>query len=136
MILGVGTDLIDIRRIEKTLEKFKDRFINRVYTIEEKEKVERRAHRANGYAMRYAAKEAAAKALGTGFQDGVYWRDLVNDNLSSGKPTITFTGGALRRLEAITPAGMTPQIDISLTDEYPMAHAIVIISAVPKAVNS
>jgi len=136
MIIGVGTDLIDIRRIEKTLEKFKDRFINRIYTLEEKEKVERRAHHANGYAMRYAAKEAAAKALGTGFQDGVFWKDLVNNNLPSGKPTITFTGGALKRLEELTPAGMTPQIDISLTDEYPMAHAIVIISAVPKAVNS
>lgn len=136
MIIGVGTDLIDIRRIEKTLDKFKDRFINRIYSIEEKEKVETRAHRANGYAMRYAAKEAAAKALGTGFRDGVFWRDLINDNLPSGKPTMTFRAGALKRLNELIPDGMTAQIDISLTDEYPMAHAIVIISACPKAVNS
>ncbi|WP_417789003.1 holo-ACP synthase [Terasakiella pusilla] len=133
MIIGVGTDLIDIRRIEKTLEKFKDRFINRVYTPEEQARSEKRAHVANGYAMRYAAKEAAAKALGTGFADGVYWRDLVNDNLESGKPTMTFHGGALKRLQDLTPTGMQPQIDVSLTDEYPMAHAIVIISAVAKA---
>lgn len=131
MILGVGTDLIDIRRIEKTLEKFKERFINRVYSIEEKEKIEHRTHVANGYAMRYAAKEAAAKALGTGFRDGVFWRDLINDNLPSGKPIMTFRGGALERLNAITPSGMKAQIDVSLTDEYPMAHAIVIISAIP-----
>ncbi len=130
MIIGVGTDLIDIRRIEKTLEKFKDRFIERVYSPEEKEKVERRAHVANGYAMRYAAKEAASKALGTGFSDGVFWRDLVNDNLPSGKPVMTFHGGAKKRLEELIPAGMEAQIDVSLTDEYPMAHAIVIISAV------
>ncbi len=131
MIIGVGTDLIDIRRIEKTLEKFKDRFINRVYATEEKEKVEKRAHVANGYAMRYAGKEAAAKALGTGFRDGVFWRDLVNDNLPSGKPIMTFRGGALKRLQELTPEGMKAQIDVSLTDEYPMAHAIVIISAIP-----
>ncbi|SCA55093.1 holo-(acyl-carrier-protein) synthase 1 [Candidatus Terasakiella magnetica] len=136
MIIGVGTDLIDIRRIENTLERFKDRFINRVYSIEEKEKVERRAHVANGYAMRYAAKEAAAKALGTGFRDGVFWRDLVNDNLPSGKPVMTFRGGAKERLEKLLPEGMEAQIDVSLTDEYPMAHAIVIISAVPKAVGA
>ena len=133
MIIGIGTDLIDIRRIEKTLEKFGERFKDRVYTVEEKEKVEKRHHIANGYAMRYAAKEAAAKALGTGFRDGVFWRDLVNDNLPSGKPTMTFYGGARERLEELTPDGMDAQIDISLTDEYPMAHAMVIISAVPKA---
>ncbi|WP_135077854.1 holo-ACP synthase [Terasakiella sp. SH-1] len=133
MIIGVGTDLIDIRRIEKTLDKFKDRFINRIYTIEEQEKAERRAHIANGYAMRYAAKEAAAKALGTGFQNGVFWRDLVNDNLPSGQPTMTFTGGAKDRLDSLLPDGMEALINVSLTDEYPMAHAIVIISALPKA---
>ncbi|NVK18062.1 MAG: holo-ACP synthase [Methylocystaceae bacterium] len=131
MIIGVGTDLIDIRRIEKTLENFKDRFINRVYSVEEKEKVEKKAHVANGYAMRYAGKEAAAKALGTGFQNGVFWRDLVNDNLPSGQPTMTFRGGALKRLKELTPPGMKAQINVSLTDEYPMAHAIVIISAIP-----
>lgn len=132
MIIGIGTDLIDIRRIEKTLEKFKDRFTNRVYAPEEIKKVEKRAHIANGYAMRYAGKEAAAKALGTGFREGVFWRDLVNDNLPSGKPTMTFKGGAKARLDKLTPDGMVAQIDVSLTDEYPMAHAMVIISAVPK----
>lgn len=132
MIIGIGTDLIDIRRIEKTLKRFGDRFKDRVYHPDEIKKVERRAFHANGYAMRYAAKEAAAKALGTGFRDGVFWRDLVNDNLPSGKPVMTFYGGAKKRLDALTPKGMVAQIDISLTDEYPMAHGIVIISAVPK----
>ncbi len=133
MIIGIGTDLIDIRRIEKTLEKFGDRFIERVYAPEEIEKVQKRAHVANGFAMRYAAKEAASKALGTGFREGVFWRDLINDNLPSGKPTLTLRGGAKERLDKLIPAGMTAQIDISLTDEYPMAHAIVIISALAKA---
>jgi len=133
MIIGVGTDLIDIRRIEKTLEKFGDRFIERVYAPQEIEKVKKRAHVANGFAMRYAAKEAASKALGTGFRDGVFWRDLVNDNLPSGKPTLTLLNGAKKRLDNLIPPDMQAQIDISLTDEYPMAHAIVIISAIPKA---
>jgi len=132
MIIGIGTDLIDIRRIEKTLEKFGQRFIDRVYAPEEVAKVEKRAHVANGYAMRYAAKEAASKALGTGFRDGVFWRDLVNDNLPSGKPTLTLRAGAKQRLDSLTPPGMQAQIDISLTDEYPMAHAMVIISATSK----
>lgn len=133
MIIGIGTDLIDIRRIEKTLEQFGDRFKNRVYHPDEIKKVEKRAHVANGYAMRYAGKEAAAKALGTGFRDGVFWRDLVNDNLPSGQPTMTFLGGAKTRLNELTPSGMEAKIDVSMTDEYPMAHAMVIISAVPKA---
>jgi holo-[acyl-carrier protein] synthase len=133
MIIGVGTDLIDIRRIEKTLEKFGDRFIERVYAPQEIEKVKKRAHVANGFAMRYAAKEAASKALGTGFRDGVFWRDLVNDNLPSGKPTLSLLNGAKKRLDDLIPPDMQAQIDISLTDEYPMAHAIVIISAIPKA---
>lgn len=132
MILGTGTDLIDIRRIEKTLDQFGQRFKDRVFTPYEQQKSEKRHSPANGYAMRYAAKEAAAKALGTGFRDGVFWSDLVNDNLPSGKPVMTFTGGALKRLEELTPPGMLAQIDVSLTDEYPMAHAMVIISAVPK----
>jgi len=131
MIIGIGTDLIDIRRIEKTLDKFGDRFINRLFHPLEQEKVNRKANRANGYAMRYAGKEAAAKALGTGFSDGVYWSDLINDNLPSGKPTLTFQGGAKEVLSRLIPDGMQAQIDISLTDEYPMAHAMVIISAVP-----
>jgi holo-[acyl-carrier protein] synthase len=131
MIIGIGTDLIDIRRIEQTLDKFGNRFKDRVYSIEEKEKTEKRAHVANGYAMRYAAKEAAAKALGTGFRDGVFWRDLVNDNLPSGQPVMEFRGGALKRLNSLLPANMTAKIDVSMTDEYPMAHAMVIISAIP-----
>ncbi len=130
MIIGVGTDLCDIRRIEKTLERFSDRFIDRVYTDIEKEKSKRRASPVNSYALCYAAKEATAKALGTGFRDGVFWRDLGVDNLPSGQPIMKLTGGAQRRLDELTPPGMRAKIDISLTDEYPLAHAIVIISAV------
>ena len=134
MILGVGTDLCDIRRIEKTLERFNARFTARVYTAEECAKAEKRgAARANRYAMFYAAKEACAKALGTGFRDGVFWRDLAVGNLPSGQPVMTLSNGALNRLQSLTPAGFMPKIDISLTDEYPMAHAMVVISATPKA---
>ena len=130
MIIGVGTDLCDIRRIEKTLERFSDRFMDRVYTDIEQEKSKRRANPANSFALCYAAKEATAKALGTGFRDGVFWRDLGVDNLPSGQPIMKLTGGALERLEQLIPPGMRAKIDISLTDEYPLAHAIVIISAV------
>lgn len=129
MIIGIGTDLIDIRRIEDTLKKFNNRFINRVYHPVEQEKIKKKPYPANGYALRYAAKEAAAKALGTGFSEGVFWRDLVSDNLENGKPTITFYGGAKAKLDSLIPDGMVAQIDISMTDEYPMAHAMVIISA-------
>ncbi|TAJ32655.1 MAG: holo-ACP synthase [Reyranella sp.] len=132
MILGIGNDLCDIRRIEKSLERFGERFINRVFTETERKRSEGRATRAGSYAKRFAAKEACSKALGTGFRRGVFMRDMGVTNLRTGKPTMTLTGGALARLEEITPAGMSPQIDLTLTDEYPMAQAIVIISAVPK----
>jgi holo-[acyl-carrier protein] synthase len=129
VILGVGSDLIDIRRIEQTLARFGDRFIDRVFTAEERRKAERRANSAATYAKRYAAKEACAKALGTGFRGGVFWRDLGVVNLPSGRPTLVLTGGALKRLEAMTPPGMRARIDLTLTDEHPIAQALVIISA-------
>ena len=132
MILGVGNDLCDIRRIEKSLERFGERFINRVFTETERKRSEGRATRAGSYAKRFAAKEACSKALGTGFRRGVFMRDMGVTNMRTGKPTMTLTGGALARLEEITPEGMSAQIDITLTDEYPMAQAIGIISAVPK----
>ena len=131
MIIGIGSDLIDIRRIERTLERFGDRFVQRLYTRTEQGKSERRANRAASYARRFAAKEACSKALGTGFRRGVYWRDLGVVNLPSGKPTMALTGGAKVRLDEITPEGMVPQIDLSITDDHPLAQAIVIISAVP-----
>ena len=132
MILGIGNDLIDISRIERTLEKFGERFIRRIFTDIERDKSEGRRLRAASYAKRYAAKEACSKALGTGFRRGVFWRDMGVVNLRGGKPTMTLTGGAKERLDAITPPGMVAVIDVSLTDEYPMAEAVVIISAVPK----
>lgn len=132
MILGLGSDLIDIRRIEKTLERFGDRFTERVFTDIERQKSDRRAARAASYAKRFAAKEACAKALGTGVpRRGVHWRDLGVVNLASGKPTMALTRGAARRLAAMTPAGMKAQIDVTITDDYPLAQVIVIISAVP-----
>lgn len=137
MILGIGSDLIDIRRIEQTLERFGDRFLDRVFTATERAKAERRAGAsarmvACTYAKRYAAKEACAKALGTGFRAGVFWRDLGVVNTASGQPTLLLTGGAAERLAALTPAGMAARIDLTMTDEYPMAEAVVIISAVPQ----
>ena len=131
MILGIGNDLIDITRVKGTLERFGDRFIQRIFTETERHKSERRANRAESYAKRFAAKEPCSKALGTGFRRGVYWRDMGVVNLNSGKPTMALTGGALARLEEITPPGMKAQIDLTLTDEPPIAQAIVIISAVP-----
>ena len=131
MILGVGSDIIDIRRIERTLERYGERFLDRVFTRTERLKSDRLANRAASYAKRFAAKEACAKALGTGFRAGVFFRDLGVVNLASGKPTMQLTGGALARLAAITPAGMKAQIDVSLTDDIPQAQAIVIISATP-----
>jgi holo-[acyl-carrier protein] synthase len=130
MILGIGNDLIDIRRVEATLEKFGGRFETRVFTEVERQKSDRRTNRAASYAKRFAAKEACSKALGTGFRKGVFWRDLGVVNLPSGKPTMMLTGGALTRLEEITPSGMTAQIDLTITDDFPLAQAIVIISAV------
>lgn len=133
MILGVGTDLCDIRRIEKTLTRFEGRFVERIYTEQERQKAEKRGDaRANRYAMFYAAKEACAKALGTGFRDGVFWRDLKVDNLPTGQPIMSLSNGALERLQSLTPDGYEAKIDISLTDEYPLAHAMVVISATPK----
>lgn len=129
MIIGIGNDLIDIRRIEKTLERFGQRFIDRVFTEIEQQKSERRAERAASYAKRWAAKEACSKALGTGLRMGTAWRDMGVVNLPSGRPTLELTGGAKRRLDAITPAGYEARIDLTITDEGPMAHAFVVISA-------
>ena len=130
MIIGLGSDLIDIRRIEKTLERFGSRFVERLFTDVEKSKSEGRKNRAASYAKRFAAKEACAKALGTGLRGNVFWRDMGVVNLRSGKPTMALTGGALQRLEKITPPGMKAQIDLTITDDFPLAQAIVIISAV------
>ena len=131
MILGIGNDLIDIRRVEKSLDRFGDRFVARIFTEIEQEKSNRRANRAASYAKRFAAKEACSKALGTGFRQGVYWRDLGVVNLPSGKPTVALTGRALGHLADMTPAGMKAQIDLTITDDFPLAQAIVIISAIP-----
>jgi holo-[acyl-carrier protein] synthase len=132
MILGIGSDIIDIRRIERTLERFGERFVERVFTQAERRKSDGRINRAASYAKRFAAKEACSKALGTGFRAGVFWRDMGVVNLPSGKPTMRLSGGALARLQAITPPGMQAQIDLSLTDDDPQAQAIVVISAVPR----
>jgi holo-[acyl-carrier protein] synthase len=131
MIIGLGNDLIDIRRIDATLERFGDRFVQRLFTDIEQKKSERRRNRAASYAKRFAAKEAMSKALGTGFRKSVYWRDLGVVNLPSGKPTMKLTGGALLRLQELTPENMRAQIDLTITDDFPLAQAIVIVSAVP-----
>jgi holo-[acyl-carrier protein] synthase len=133
VILGIGSDLIDITRIEKALDRFGPRFINRVFTPVEQGKSEGRANRAASYARRFAAKEACAKALGTGFRKGVFWRDMGVMNRPGGQPTLILTGGAKARLESITPPGMVARIDLSMTDDPPIAQAIVIISAIPAA---
>ena len=133
MILGIGNDLIDIRRIERTLDRFGERFVMRVFTEVEQQKSERRAARAASYAKRFAAKEACAKALGTGVpRRGVHWRNMGVVNLPSGQPTMALSEGAKKRLADMTPEGMTAQINVTLTDDYPLAQAIVIISAVPR----
>jgi holo-[acyl-carrier protein] synthase len=130
MIVGIGSDIIDIRRIEQTLERFGDRFTHRVYTVRERARAERRPDkRADTYAKRFAAKEACSKALGTGMKQGVFWRDMGVANLPSGQPTMVLTGGAARRLEQLTPPGHTAHIHVSLTDDYPLAVGFVIISA-------
>ena len=130
MIIGIGNDLIDISRIEKTIERFGDRFIKRIFTEKEQEKSDKRQLRIESYAKRFAAKEACSKALGTGFRRGVFWRDMGVVNLPSGKPTLELTGGALQRLDEITPEGSIAQIDLTITDELPMAEALVIISSI------
>src|SRR5690349_23767528 len=131
MIIGLGSDLIDIRRVDKSIERFGERFLSRIFTAIEREKSDKRAQRAASYAKRFAAKEACSKALGTGMRRGVFWRDMGVVNLRGGKPSMALTGGALARLQEMTPTGLTPQIDLTLTDEYPLAQAIVIISGVP-----
>ena len=130
MILGIGTDLCDIRRIEAVLDRFGDRLAQRILTPDEQKRVFRRSNPAGGLAQRFAAKEACAKALGTGFGHGVFWRDLVTDNLPTGRPIMRLAGGALKRLERLTPPNMLARVDVTMTDEYPMANAVVIISAV------
>lgn len=131
MIIGLGSDLIDIRRVERVIKRFGDKFLARVFTQAEREKSDRRHNRTESYAKRYAAKEACSKALGTGFRKGVFWRDMGVINLPGGKPTIALTGGAARRLAEITPPGCEAQISVSLSDEPPMAQAIVVITAIP-----
>ena len=131
MILGIGNDIIDIRRVEATLERFGDRFTLRVFTELERAKSDRRRLRAASYAKRFAAKEACSKALGTGLRRGVFWRDMGVVNLPSGQPTMRLTNGAARRLAEMVPGGMAPQIHLTITDDFPQAQAVVIISAVP-----
>jgi holo-[acyl-carrier protein] synthase len=133
MIIGIGSDVLDIRRLERTIEKHGDRFLERIFTPIERAKAERRTERIRTatYAKRFAAKEAASKALGTGFRAGVFWRDLGVVNLPSGQPTLRLTGGAAERLAAITPAGHRAEIALTMTDEFPYAQAMVVITAVP-----
>ena len=133
MILGIGSDRCHIRRIEKVIARHGARFIDRIFTEVEKSRAERRAARIETYAKRFAAKEACAKALGTGFRRGVFFRDMGVVNLPSGRPTMRLSGGALARLTAMTPPGFEARIDVSLTDEYPIAQAFVVISAVLKS---
>jgi len=130
MILGLGSDITDARRIAKVIERHGDRFITRIFTDIERAKAERRKNRAENYAKRFAAKEACAKALGTGIRHGVWWRDMGVVNMPSGRPTMALTGGARKRLDALTPKGYFAQIDLSITDEGPMSMAFVVISAV------
>ena len=133
MILGIGNDIIDIRRVERTLERFGQRFTDRVFTELERAKSDRRRLRAASYAKRFAAKEACSKALGTGLRRGVFWRDMGVVNLPSGQPTMRLTNGAARRLSEMVPDGMAAQIHLTITDDFPQAQAVVIISAVPAA---
>lgn len=132
MIVGLGSDLIDITRIERTLERFGERFTRRVFTEAERRRSDRRRLRAASYARRFAAKEACSKALGTGLRQGVYWRDMGVVNLPGGRPTLRLTGGAAQRLASLLPPGTRPRIDLTITDEPPLAHALVIITAVPE----
>ncbi|MDP6352185.1 MAG: holo-ACP synthase [Alphaproteobacteria bacterium] len=136
MIIGLGHDVCDAERIERTLARFGTRFTDRVFTVIERAKCDRRDRRADSYARRFAAKEACSKALGTGFRQGVFWRDIGVVNLPSGKPTLALTGGALERLRMMTPPGMAARIELTLTDDRELAHAIVLISAVPEALES
>lgn len=133
MIIGIGSDITDIRRIEKVIGRHGDRFLSRIFTDKERARAEKKKNRVETYAKRFAAKEACSKALGTGMRGGVWWRDMGVVNLPSGRPTLQLTGGALQRLMALTPQGFDARIDLTITDEGPMAQAFVIISAVPKS---
>ena len=133
MIIDIGTDIVDIRRIERTIARFGERFLDRIFTAKERARAERKANRVETYAKRFAAKEACAKALGTGFRQGVFFRDIGVVNLPSGKPTLALTGGASARLAALTPPDCAPRIELALTDEWPLAQAFVIIWASPGA---
>jgi holo-[acyl-carrier protein] synthase len=135
MIIGIGSDVVDVRRIERTIERHGARFLERIFTETERARAERRANRVETYAKRFAAKEACAKALGTGLRRGVFWRDMGVINLPSGRPTMKLAGGALRRLQEITPAGCDARIDVTITDEGWIAQAFVVISAVPHSKN-
>jgi holo-[acyl-carrier protein] synthase len=136
MILGIGSDLADIRRIQASLDRFGDRFTHRVFTELERARSEPKADRAGSYARRFAAKEACAKALGTGLSHGVFWRDIGVKNLPTGQPTFALTGGAAARLAAMTPAGFIAKLHLSLTDDHPYAQAFVVIEALPKEVEA
>jgi holo-[acyl-carrier protein] synthase len=133
VIIGLGNDLIDIRRVEKSIARFGDRFLSRIFTDLERAKSDKRNQRAASYAKRFAAKEACSKALGTGLRRGVFWRDMGVVNLPGGKPTMKLTGGALKRLQQITPPGHDALIELTITDDFPLAQAIVIIQAVAQA---
>jgi holo-[acyl-carrier protein] synthase len=133
VIIGLGNDLIDIRRVEKSIARFGDRFLSRIFTDLERAKSDKRNQRAASYAKRFAAKEACSKALGTGLRRGVFWRDMGVVNLPGGKPTMKLTGGALKRLQQITPPGHDALIELTITDDFPLAQAIVIIQAVARA---
>ena len=129
MILGIGSNITDVRRIAKAIERHGDRFLDRIFTPIERAKADRRRNRIETYAKRFAAKEACSKALGTGIRQGVWWRDMGVINLPGGRPTMKLTGGALARLEVLTPVGFDAKIDLSITDDWPLAQAFVIISA-------
>jgi len=133
MIIGIGSDICDARRIAQVIERHGDRFLDRVFTTIERAKADKRRNRAETYAKRFAAKEACAKALGTGLRAGVWWRDMGVVNLPGGRPSMLLTGGALARLQVLTPEGMEARIDLTITDDWPLAQAFVIISAVPLA---
>lgn len=135
MIIGLGSDLIRITRVEETLSRFGERFTNRVFTEVERKKSDKRSARAASYAKRFAAKEACSKALGTGIRSGVFWRDMGVVNLPSGKPTMKLTGGALAQLEKLMPPGHAPMIHLTITDDHPWAQAFVIIEALPESQN-
>ncbi|NEJ70659.1 holo-ACP synthase [Rhizobium phaseoli] len=133
MIIGIGSDLIDIRRVEKSIERFGERFTRRCFTEIERARSDRRANRGASYAKRFAAKEACSKALGTGIAQGVFWKDMGVVNLPSGKPTMVLSGAAALILESLLPAGHRPAIHLTITDDYPLAQAFVIIEALPES---